>query len=69
MKITAFWKDALERIIWSFVAAAASSIIAIGVFDLDSAKAAGIAGLTAVMTVIKVIAARQIGDPESAAIG
>ena len=69
MKITPFWKDAFERVAWTFVQAASGSLLAVGLLDLDALKAAGVAGLVSVMAVIKVIAAKQIGDPESAAIG
>jgi len=69
MQISTFWKDAAERIGWSVAYAIAATFVATSVYDLDAAKAAGVAGLTAALTVVKVLAAKQIGDKNSAAIG
>lgn len=67
--VSQFWKDAVERVAWTFVEAFTAALIAVGVFDLPALKAAGVAGLTAVLSVVKTLAAKQIGDKDSAAIG
>lgn len=72
-----FWRDALERIGWStlegamtgaitgWVAAAFTTVDGLTVFLIGVAGPAGMA----LFTSVKVLAARQIGDPETAAIG
>ncbi len=67
--VSQFWKDAVERVAWTFVEAFTAALIAVGVFALPALKAAGVAGLTAVLSVVKTLAAKQVGDKDSAAIG
>lgn len=61
-----FWRDALERIAWTFLEAFAGALILAGVFDLTALKAAAIAGLAAVLTVVKTLAASRIGGTDAA---
>lgn len=59
-----YWKDALERILWTALAAAIS---AGGVYVADLPEVY-IPIATVVLTTVKVSVAKRIGDPESAAI-
>ncbi len=63
-----WWRDALERIVWTFVQAFVGALLAdaAGVLNLDAVKAAGIAGLAAVLAVVKTVAASRIGRPDAA---
>ena len=67
--MSAFWRDAIERVAWSFAQGVATAILAAGAFDLDTLEAAVIAGGMAAFSAVKVIAARKVGNRESAAIG
>ena len=72
-----FWRDALERIAWSTVegactgalagwgAAAYTTVSGLQAFLIGVAAPAGMALFTAV----KVLAAKQVGDADTAAIG
>lgn len=64
-----FWRDALERVIWTFLEAFTAALLVAGVFDLETLEAASLAGVTAVLAVVKTIAATQLGKSGSAAIG
>lgn len=57
-----FWKDLVERLLWTFVEAfiGALLIIAIADVDLDALEAAGAAGIAAVLSALKSTAAAQI---------
>lgn len=59
-----FWKDAGERILWTFLAATLS-VAGLYVSDLPL-EWAPIA--TTVLTTLKVLIARHIGDPSTGAI-
>lgn len=64
-----FGVDLLFRIIKTFAATFLGSLIAQPVFQLSigAGRAGFLAGLAAVIVVIKGVAARQLGDPQSAA--
>lgn len=71
-----FWKDALERIGWSTLEGACTGALAgwgaaafttVSGFQAFLIAAAAPAGM-ALFTSVKVLAASQIGDPETAAI-
>jgi predicted transcriptional regulator len=62
---TTYLKDLAERVVATFVQAAAGIIIASGGFGVDTWKAAAVAGGLAV---VKAIAARGTRDPESASL-
>ena len=70
MRTRQFWADLGERVI----ATAAQSLVAllgvseIGILDVDWAQAASVAGLAALLSALKAIAATRIGDPDSAAL-
>ena len=59
-----YWKDLGERAVWTFVQAALAVYTVSG--GKDALKAAGIAGLAAVLSMVKSLAAHKIGNPESA---
>jgi hypothetical protein len=62
-------KDLVERIIWTFLGAAAAVALAAGPGDMLSAsfwETVGTAGLAAVVTLVKGLAARFIGAKNSA---
>lgn len=61
--------DLLERVIWTFLGAAAAVALAAGPADMLSVsfwQGAGTAGLAAVVTLLKGLAARAIGQRNSA---
>lgn len=65
--MSVYWSSVAERVIWTFVQSFTAVLVAAGPADLVSvstAEAAGVAGLAAVASLIKNIAAKQIGDPE-----
>lgn len=62
-----FLLDAGERVVATFVEAAVGSVILAGALNLDVAKAAGLAGTLAALTVIKSLAAKFLGDKQTAA--
>lgn len=62
-------RDLIERIIWTFLGAAAAVALAAGPADMLSVsfwQGAGTAGLAAVVTLVKGLAARLIGPKNSA---
>lgn len=52
------WKDVLTRAAWTFVQSAASVLV---LSDLSSSRTALIAGGGAVLSLIKTVAAQQLG--------
>ncbi|MEU9597141.1 hypothetical protein AB0E06_10045 [Streptomyces sp. NPDC048109] len=61
--------DLIERIIWTFLGAAGAVALAAGPADMLSVsfwEGAGTAGMAAVVTLVKGIAARLIGSKNSA---
>lgn len=65
-------KDATERVLWTFVQAAiagvgteALAVAAVG-GDVSVLRAAAVAGLAAVLATVKALAAKRIGDPDTA---
>lgn len=62
MWTTAFWKDLVERLVWTFVEAFLGVVIAVQVADLDVAvlESAAAAGVAAVLSALKSVAAAQI---------
>jgi len=59
-----FNKDVLERVIATF----AQSFLAVFTFgDMGSMKAAGLAGATAVLSLVKSVVAKQFGDGSASA--
>jgi len=62
---TTYLKDLAERSVSTFVQTAAGVIIATGGFGVDVWKAAAVAGGLAV---VKAVAARGTGNPESASL-
>lgn len=65
-------RDAGERVAWTFVqasvAAVGSEALAVGIADGDVSviRAAGVGGLAAVLSAVKALAAKRIGDPGDA---
>lgn len=57
----AWVKDALERVIWTAVQTFAGALILADALNLDATKAAALAATTAVLTVIKTVAANRLG--------
>lgn len=64
----AFWKDAAERIFWTFVYAVVQYLVTAGAFDVDTVKAAALAAVPVVLVTIKSLIAGFVGNPDSAAI-
>ena len=62
-------KDATERVAWTFVQGALGTVSAeaIATGDPSALRAAAIGGLAAVLSLVKAIAAKRMGDPHSAA--
>jgi hypothetical protein len=61
--------DLAERVIWTFLAAVAGVALAAGPVDMLHAsfwQAAGTAGVAAVVTLVKGLAARYVGNRNSA---
>lgn len=62
-------RDLIERVIWTFLGAAAAVALAGGPADMLSVsfwQGAGTAGLAAVVTLVKGLAARLVGQRNSA---
>lgn len=70
--MSAWSKDASERIGWTFVQAAVAGVgseaLALAIVDTDVSVLRGalVAGIAAVLAAVKAIAAKRIGDPHSA---
>ena len=65
-----FTRDALERIVRTFLAAAmavAATGVA-GVTDLDSLKGLAVAAVAAGVSGVLALATRRVGDPETASV-
>jgi hypothetical protein len=60
-----FWKDALERVLWTGVAAV---LAAAGVYVTELPEVWIPIG-TVVLTTLKTLVAKQIGDPTTASFG
>ncbi|MER7738900.1 hypothetical protein ABTX34_11335 [Streptomyces sp. NPDC096538] len=61
--------DLIERIIWTFLGAAGAVALAAGPADMLSAsfwESVGVAGLAAVVTLVKGVLARVVGSKNSA---
>lgn len=67
----AYWRDLAERTV-SSAAEAAGAVVALSTFDMlnvSAWSAVGVAAATAgLLTVLKSLAARQTGNPESASL-
>lgn len=61
-----FLRDMAERVGATFLEAAIGSILLAGALNLDTAKAAGLAGTMAALSLVKSLLARLRGDGESA---
>lgn len=66
--MTTYLKDLLERVVASFAAGALSvlGLDAVNVLTLDWKAALGVSGGTALVSLLKTLAARKVGDPDSA---
>lgn len=65
----AFWLDTAERVVTSMAEAAVGCLIAFTcIQDANIPLTAGVAGLAGLVTLLKAIAARRVGDPDSAAL-
>lgn len=71
-------QDLIERVVATFLQAAIAGALTVlaadtdGMLDLDTARAAALvaalAGLTALLSLIKGLLARYVGDPDSASL-
>lgn len=62
-------RDLAERVLWTFLAAAGGVALAAGPADLLHAtvwETAGAAGIAAVVSLVKGLVARYVGEPNSA---
>lgn len=76
--MTRYTKDLFERVVATFLQAALAGALTVlaadtdGMLDLDTARAAALvgalAGLTALLSLIKGLLARYVGDSDSAAL-
>lgn len=67
----AYIRDLVERVVTTFVVAGAGVVVAAGpagLVDVSMWKAAAIAGLAAVGSLIKGLAAKTVGNPHSASL-
>lgn len=67
--MTNLQRDIAERVFWTFVATACGLLVSWPVFDLADMsmwKAAATAGVVAVFTLVKGIAASHVGQPTAA---
>jgi|TARA_R100001463_G_scaffold7587_4_gene24201 hypothetical protein len=58
------YKDIIERAVWTAVQ---SFLAVFTVADLSTAKSASVAGMGALISAVKSIAATKVGDPNTAA--
>jgi hypothetical protein len=63
-----FLRDAAERVGATFVEAAAGAVILAGTLNLDVAKAAGLTGTMAALTLVKTLLAQYVGDHATASV-
>ena len=73
MQVDLNWsRDAGERVGWTFVQAAIAAVgsetLAVGIADgnLSVLRAAAVGGLAAVLSAVKALAARKVGNPHDA---
>lgn len=59
--------DILERVGWTFIQGATSTLILSGFLEVDAWKAAAVGGVAAVLAFVKGLAASKVGSPISAA--
>lgn len=66
-----FWKDTLERTIGTFVQAGIAAVGAdtLGIINVDWTQSASIAGLAALVALLKCIAAVTLNDETGASLG
>jgi len=62
MQIKMSYRDAVSRIVWTFLQASLAALVVAPALDVSAAKAAAFVGLTAVIAVIKNIAATRVGE-------
>jgi hypothetical protein len=64
----AWVRDTAERVAWTFVQGAVGAVpvqqLATG--DIDALTSAAVGGAAAVLALVKAIAARKVGDPQTA---
>jgi hypothetical protein len=63
-------RDTVERVAWTFVQGAVGAVpvqqIVSG--DIDALTSAAVGGAAAVLSLAKAVAARKVGDPDTAAL-
>tara|TARA_R100001230_G_C5561179_1_gene85726 strand:- start:117 stop:314 length:198 start_codon:yes stop_codon:yes gene_type:complete len=59
------YKDIIERAVWTAVQ---SFLAVFTVADLSSAKSASVAGMGALISAVKSIAATKVGNPDNASV-
>jgi hypothetical protein len=63
-------RDTAERVTWTFVQGAIGAVpvqqIVSG--DIDALTSAAVGGAAAVLSLLKAVAARKVGDPDTAAL-
>lgn len=55
-------RDVAERVLWTFVQAFLGAFVVVSFTDVDPLEGAAIAGLTAVFSLIKNVAARRLKE-------
>ena len=53
-------QDTLERMLWTIIAASGSSVLAATALDVDAGKAAAVAGITAAINFVTIVARQRL---------
>lgn len=53
-------RDTLERLLWTFIAAALGNVAAGAIFEVDALQAAGMAGITAAINFVLLVARTRL---------
>jgi hypothetical protein len=61
-----FFRDALERVLATYVQAFIGLLITSGVTDVSAVQAAALAAIPAALSALKAVIAKRFGDPDSA---
>ncbi len=69
-----YLRDLLERVVWTFLQSFGGALIVGGVFDVNGIRnlsawqAAALAGVAAILSLVKGLVAKFVGNPETAAL-
>ena len=63
---TPWWRDALERVLWTFVEVFVGGLAVGDLLSLETYQTAALAGAAAALAVVKTVAASRLGRPDGA---